>query len=204
MTTTIHFVRHGNVHNPDKILYGRLPHFKLSELGIEQAQAAAEYFAARPITAVYSSPMLRARQTAGIIHERHPQVELLVSDHINELLTTYEGHPVAELEAIEWEFYEHVEPPYETPFDLISRIKAFAREICETYPNGEVVAVTHGDIVVFSMAWAKGMEISGDFKKRAALQQDYPETASITSLQFADNDVDGDIPTMSYTIPWQT
>ena len=55
--TTIYLMRHGHVHNPQNILYGRLPGFSLSEMGIGQAQAAGEWLADKPISAIYSSPM---------------------------------------------------------------------------------------------------------------------------------------------------
>jgi broad specificity phosphatase PhoE len=41
--TTIHLLRHGEVHNPTKVLYGRLPGFRLSERGLEQAEVAARF-----------------------------------------------------------------------------------------------------------------------------------------------------------------
>lgn len=66
--TTIHFVRHGKVYNPDHLLYERLPDFHLSDLGRRMAQATATYLAKNPqtntIAAVYSSPLDRTRETA--------------------------------------------------------------------------------------------------------------------------------------------
>ena len=63
MRTTVHLLRHGEVHNPDKVLYGRLPGFRLSELGHEMAQRAAQALSARDVTAVIASPLERAQQT---------------------------------------------------------------------------------------------------------------------------------------------
>ena len=62
--TTVHLLRHGEVHNPDRVLYGRLPGFGLSELGIAQAGLAADFLAQRPIGHLVSSPLERAQQTA--------------------------------------------------------------------------------------------------------------------------------------------
>ena len=53
------------MHNPDHLLYGRLPGFRLSELGQRQAVVAAEYLASRPIGYLVCSPLERARQTAA-------------------------------------------------------------------------------------------------------------------------------------------
>jgi broad specificity phosphatase PhoE len=65
--TRVHVLRHGEVYNPDKILYGRLPDFHLSELGKQMAKAAAETLAARDITYVVASPLERAQETAAPI-----------------------------------------------------------------------------------------------------------------------------------------
>ena len=70
-TTTIHFVRHGKVYNPDHLLYERLPGFHLSDRGMRMAQATGAYIAADPrlnaVAAVYSSPLERTCETAGAI-----------------------------------------------------------------------------------------------------------------------------------------
>ena len=69
--TTIHFIRHGKVYNPDHLLYERLPGFHLSNTGARMVQATADYIARNPqmatIAAVYCSPLDRTRETAGII-----------------------------------------------------------------------------------------------------------------------------------------
>jgi broad specificity phosphatase PhoE len=66
-TTTVHVLRHGEVYNPTKILYGRLPDFHLSELGVQMAKAAAESLADRDVTHVVASPLERAQETAAPI-----------------------------------------------------------------------------------------------------------------------------------------
>ncbi|MEV6491954.1 histidine phosphatase family protein, partial [Actinoplanes sp. NPDC051633] len=62
--TTVHVLRHGEVHNPTKVLYGRLPDFHLSELGRQMAKAGAEAVADRDVTYLVSSPLERAQETA--------------------------------------------------------------------------------------------------------------------------------------------
>ena len=70
---TVHLVRHGEVHNPDRVLYGRLPAFGLSELGVRMAEGVAEWFVhranelRRQPAVVAASPLLRAQQTAAPI-----------------------------------------------------------------------------------------------------------------------------------------
>lgn len=68
-TSTVHLVRHGEVQNPDRVLYGRLPGFHLSDRGYAMADRIAEHFVARKesganIASVAASPLLRAQETA--------------------------------------------------------------------------------------------------------------------------------------------
>ena len=65
--TTVWLARHGEAHNPSELLYGRLPRVRLSPEGRRQAQALADFLAPRPLAAIYSSPMLRARRTADAV-----------------------------------------------------------------------------------------------------------------------------------------
>jgi len=65
--TVVHLVRHGEVYNPDSVLYGRLPGFRLSDLGEAMAVLAAEALKGRDVTVVRSSPLERAVQTAAPI-----------------------------------------------------------------------------------------------------------------------------------------
>jgi broad specificity phosphatase PhoE len=63
-TTVVHVLRHGEVHNPEKVLYGRLPGYHLSDLGLKMAERIAERVGGEDITYVVSSPLERAQETA--------------------------------------------------------------------------------------------------------------------------------------------
>jgi broad specificity phosphatase PhoE len=65
--TTVHLLRHGEVHNPGKVLYGRLPGFRLSTDGEAMAEKAAAWFLGKDVTHLVSSPLERAQQTAAPI-----------------------------------------------------------------------------------------------------------------------------------------
>ena len=67
----MHVMRHGEVHNPEGILYGRLPGYRLSERGRAQAQAVADWLADHDIVCVVASPLQRAQETAAPIAARH-------------------------------------------------------------------------------------------------------------------------------------
>jgi broad specificity phosphatase PhoE len=64
-TTIVHLLRHGEVHNPEGVLYGRRDGYHLSELGQQMAQRVAETIGDRDITHLRSSPLERARETAA-------------------------------------------------------------------------------------------------------------------------------------------
>lgn len=88
--TIVHVLRHGEVHNPTKILYGRLPGFNLSELGVQMAKAAAVALAGRDVTHVVSSPLERARQTAEPFVAQFKR-EIAVDDRLIESENYFEG-----------------------------------------------------------------------------------------------------------------
>src|ERR1700716_3978838 len=105
MTTTVWLARHGEVHNPGNVLYGRLPRMRLTPEGRRQAQALADFLDPRPLAAIYSSPMLRARRTATTILANHPQVQRVRLDSdLQEVRTGWQGEPLDALERIDWDF----------------------------------------------------------------------------------------------------
>ncbi|MBA2553615.1 MAG: histidine phosphatase family protein [Geodermatophilaceae bacterium] len=67
MRTLVHVLRHGEVHNPGKVLYGRLPGFHLSADGLQMAEKVAAHLSGRDIVHVVSSPLERAQETAAPI-----------------------------------------------------------------------------------------------------------------------------------------
>ena len=92
--TTVHVMRHGEVFNPEKVLYGRLPGYHLSERGQVQARAAAEWLADRDIVYVVASPLERAQETAAPIAERHG-LPIATDEELIESWNVFEGERVA-------------------------------------------------------------------------------------------------------------
>ena len=88
--TVVHVVRHGEVENPEGILYGRLEGYHLSARGREMAQAAADHLASRDITYVVASPLERARETAAPIAAAHG-LDVAVDDRLVESANVFEG-----------------------------------------------------------------------------------------------------------------
>jgi broad specificity phosphatase PhoE len=88
--TVVHVMRHGEVENPDGLLYGRLPGYHLSELGQQMAERVAEHLASRDITHVVSSPLERARETATPIAGAHG-LELATDARLIEAENVFQG-----------------------------------------------------------------------------------------------------------------
>jgi broad specificity phosphatase PhoE len=92
--TVVHVLRHGEVYNPDKILYGRLPGFRLSELGVQMAKVAAESLAGHDVTHVVASPLERAQQTAEPFAAQF-KLPVEVDERLIESANQFEGKRVA-------------------------------------------------------------------------------------------------------------
>ncbi|MEU0935134.1 MULTISPECIES: histidine phosphatase family protein [unclassified Embleya] len=88
--TIVHLMRHGEVHNPHGILYGRLPDYHLSELGNKMAERVADHLAGRDITHVVSSPLERAQETAAPIAGRHG-LEIATDERLIEAENIFQG-----------------------------------------------------------------------------------------------------------------
>jgi broad specificity phosphatase PhoE len=203
--TVIHLVRHGHVHNPNKVLYGRLPRFRLSEKGRQQARAAGEHLAQHPLAAVFSSPLLRARQTAGEILTFFPDLKLRTSILLNEVCTAYEGLPASQVDRRNGDIYTGVAACFEQPSDVYARVAGLYRRIRTRYAGRHVAAVSHGDVITFTVLWALGREMTPENKLRllhAGYAASYPAHASVTSLTFA-SDSPEERPALTYTLPWQ-
>jgi broad specificity phosphatase PhoE len=88
--TVVHVVRHGEVANPDGILYGRLPGYHLSELGRQMADRVAESLASRDIAHVVSSSLERAQETATPIAKAHG-LDLATDERLIEADNVFQG-----------------------------------------------------------------------------------------------------------------
>jgi broad specificity phosphatase PhoE len=92
--TVVHLLRHGEVYNPDGILYGRLPGFHLSEHGHRQALTVAEKLRDYDLAHVVASPLQRAQETAAPVADSH-RLELATDENLIEAANLFEGQRVA-------------------------------------------------------------------------------------------------------------
>lgn len=180
--TILYIVRHADVHNPQDVLYGRLPRYRLSELGRRQAEVTAQVLAEEPLSAIYTSPQLRARQTAAVIAKAHPDVPVRITRLLMEVLTGWQGRPHSELEEINFNFYDNpVNPGDERLEQLWARLNRFVGRVRRRYPGGAVVGVTHGDICFLARSGFAGLPIEIASIRRPHV---YPDKGSITRLTF--------------------
>jgi probable phosphoglycerate mutase len=190
--TTISLVRHGHIENPDRVFHGRLPGFPLSERGKKEAAAAAALLQDEPVVAIYTSPMLRARQTAAILQAAFkPQPPIAEEPLLNEIYSPYDGRPWTELEARDWDFYTGTAPKYEQPETILARVLAFLQRERQRHRGEHVVGVTHADPLAFLWLWLFEKPLTADNRKwlgKFGLPDDYPATASVTTLTFATAD----------------
>jgi broad specificity phosphatase PhoE len=147
--TVVDLVRHGEVFNPEKILYGRLPGFRLSGNGERQAKVAAEFLAGRDIAAVVASPLERARQTAAAIaavHGLDVQIDPRLIESRNAFEgTRFEAGPVLLRHPRLWKLMVNpFRPSWGEPYDEIAeRMLAAVEQWRDTCPGREVVLVSH-------------------------------------------------------------
>ncbi|MBL1113664.1 histidine phosphatase family protein [Streptomyces sp. 110] len=88
--TVVHVMRHGEVHNPEGVLYGRLPGYHLSDLGRQMADRVAEHLADRDITYVVASPLERAQETAAPIAKAHG-LDVASDERLIEAANVFQG-----------------------------------------------------------------------------------------------------------------
>ena len=144
----LHFVRHGEVHNPDRVLYGRLEGFVLSERGIAMAERAASALATRPIARIFSSPLERAVESAKTLSDRIG-VPITVDERLNEGLNTFQGTRLSAGRIVSnpstWASFRNPwRPSWGEPYREISeRMMAMAEDAWNSVDEGEVVLVSH-------------------------------------------------------------
>ena len=164
---TVFLVRHGEVENPDRVVYADLPGFGLSDRGRDEAAAAARFLAPMSVTAIYASPLDRAQETASFISKacgapvgtRDDLTEWLVARRWKGV--TWEDLPTAfpgELEA-------YLDHPTDLPFaeesipQLGNRVAAAVVELAAAHPNERIAMVSHQDPIQAARLTLRGLPL---------------------------------------------
>ncbi len=145
--TTVIFVRHGNVHNPGNLIYGRLPRFRLSMLGHEQMDRTGRFLADIGVDAIYTSPLLRARQSARILARHLPHVRVRRCAWLAEVATSWQGESNKVVQETQgFSYYDPLkEEGDETILDVFTRMDRTLQLALRRHPGQTTVCVSHGD-----------------------------------------------------------
>ncbi|MGN6608823.1 MAG: histidine phosphatase family protein [Jatrophihabitans sp.] len=182
VTTTVHLLRHGEVFNPDGVLYGRLPGFRLSDLGVEQAKLAAQWFTGKDVGLLVASPLQRAQETAVPLAEV-TGLPITTDDRLVEAANNLEGRQVAGGKNLfrdprMWVNYRNpFRPSWGEPYqEIADRMLAAVRAAAAATPHGDAVCVSHQLPIVMAARAALGQHLFHDPRRRRCA------LASVTSL----------------------
>ena len=148
------FLRHGQAkNNIERILTGRTPNVPLTEKGIEQAEKTAKFLEQMNISAIYSSPIERAKHTAEIV-AKHNFLDVTIDDRLIELdMGKFTGVPYDDIFTsygnVFMKFYngelEIAHNGVETFSEVKKRVLSIVDHVIENHPDQNVVLVTHMD-----------------------------------------------------------
>ncbi|HET8878629.1 MAG TPA: histidine phosphatase family protein [Arthrobacter sp.] len=203
---TVHLLRHGEVHNPDGVLYGRLPEFHLSELGREMARTLAGHFSGRVaqgarIVHLAASPLTRAQETAQPISQALG-LDIVTEERIIEAANYFEGMQVSRSEILKprhWPMLRNpLRPSWGEPYkEQAARVRAAVQDArlraVELGGDGaEAILVSHQLPIWATRLSAEGKRLWHDPRKRECT------LTSVTSLVFND---DGTLLRVDYSEP---
>lgn len=179
-------MRHGEVHNPKGILYGRLPGYRLSELGQAMAQQVADVLANEhtDVRAVIASPLLRAQETAEPIGSAFGH-KVQSDDRLLEADTAFEGMAVRNdlmqfLSPTYWRYlYNPFKPSWGEPYrDIVKRMSGAVISAIDVAEGGQAVLVSHQLPIWTMRLFLEGRSFAHDPRIRQCA------LASLTSLEF--------------------
>lgn len=195
--TTVHLLRHGEVHNPDGILYGRMPGYQLSAVGRLMAQRVADTIGERDITHLVSSPLERAQETARPLAQVRG-LEIVTDARAIESGNVFEGSRFSVREGIikrpsAWlALWNPFRPSWGEPYKaVVARMTAAVRDARDAARGHEAVVVSHQLPIWVTRLHAEGRSSVHNPRHR------HCTLCSITSLVF-----DGDrLMTLRYSEP---
>lgn len=185
--TTVHLLRHGEVFNPKKILYGRLPGYHLSDLGREMAAGVADHLADADLALVVHSPLVRTQETAAPTLERHG-LTAIVDPRVIEAGNRFEGIRFRKRVLIDprrwWWVRNPAEPTWGEPYRAIGRRMIEAIEDARDHSRGREALIVSHQLPIWTVRSAlEGQRLWHDPRKRQC------NLASLTSVTFDGDEV---------------
>jgi len=183
--SVVHLVRHGQVHNPEGVLYGRTPGYGLSELGRQMAGRLGEHFADVPLVHLVSSPLQRAQETIAPIAAAHPDLEVHIDDRVIEAANVFEGRSFGKRNEILlrpsswWAMRNPLRPSWgESYTSILARMRAALVDAASHAVGGEALVLSHELPIWMARSWAEGRSLVHDPRRRQA------RLASVTTFTF--------------------
>lgn len=182
---TLYLVRHGEVHNPTGIIYGRLPGFGLSTTGRSQISSAIKKLKINPPQVVYASPMQRTQESAELIAS-NLKLKIQTDSRIIETnIGNFQGKPFDSLPK-PYISDEGTHPEIESANDIRKRFFNFVDDLRIEHANETVVAVSHRDPIVVAILYWQDRPIENlttfDFKPGSIFAVHFEETIKIERL----------------------
>jgi broad specificity phosphatase PhoE len=188
-TTTVHLIRHGEVHNPEGVLYGRRDGYHLSDLGRQMAQRVADTMGDRDIVHMRTSPLERAQETAaplatvlGLTPVIDPR--LIESSNVFEGKRFGHGDNALRKPSTWIHLWNPLKPSWGEPYkEVVPRMLAAAYDARDAAAGHEAVVVSHQlPIWISRLALEKRSFLHDPRKRECTL-------CSVTSLQFSGDDL---------------
>jgi len=195
--TTVHLLRHGEVHNPEGVLYGRRDGYHLSELGRAMAERVADVIGDRDIVHLRTSPLERAQETAAPLAAARgltPVLDRRVIESSNVFEGKRFGHGDNALrKPSSWiHLWNPFKPSWGEPYkEVVPRMLAAVYDTRDAARGHEAVIVSHQlPIWITRLALEKRSFFHDPRKRQCTL-------CSLTSLEFHGDD----LATIRYSEP---
>ena len=187
MRTVVHLLRHGEVYNPQGILYGRATGFRLSDRGRAMAERVAERIGHLDITHLVSSPLERAQETASPLAKARGVVPVL-DERVIESSNVFEGRPFSvgagllRRPSVWRHLWNPFRPSWGEPYaDVAARMWAAVEDARDAAAGHEAVIVSHQLPIWICRLHAEGRRYFHDPRRRQCT------LCSVTSLTFDDD-----------------
>jgi broad specificity phosphatase PhoE len=195
--TIVHLLRHGEVHNPTGVLYGRMPGFHLSDLGRRMAQRIADSVGDRDITHMVASPLERAQETGRPLADTRA-LEIMTDARVIESTNIFEGRQFSVGDGIlkrpsAWRhLWNPLRPSWGEPYKtVVARMMAAVYDARDSARGHEALIVSHQLPIWITRLHVEGRSYLHDPRRRQCT------LCSLTSLVF-----DGDnLVTLRYSEP---
>lgn len=170
--TKIIFIRHGEVDNKNNVLYGRLPGFSLSKRGIGQIENTARKLKKYTPRHLYTSPLLRARQSSAIIG-RTLELKPVISRRLIEVDIIFQGMPLSQYrEKTQPGLYseKNIKRGQESIERIFNRMLNFVETVKKRHPQKVILAVSHGDPILILKALSQNKPFTWEYKRNKYLK----------------------------------